>query len=1239
MKNASKFIFLLPLTIFIGCAGEDYHPVYFPTQSSSATPPSTNNKQPNISSSARCALKLTAKLCVKIKGEKFETGLDPAKLLCADTPEIPFEIEGEKILLKGSDFPDIHVDIDLKGVKTPLTINGKGTGDGSQNTGEGTWTPEGDIEIKNFSFFINVLGVSGEISGIDLTTGETKTLEYLPPQKGSPAAPDGSILLVAATTVGHLFPKADEYLLKASLQASFEGKISPPLSDCAQTESGVKNIRIVKTHLDATGMMTEEPLPDGNILEISKGTYIAQGPQDVGPSFEETAHFKATNLSKKPVKVELPSHIGPFYFDVEGKSKRSLAPNQSIRFVITFRPTQNDTPQPKMIKEKIYFGADRFFLSGMALKAGGRTAVNQIDDAGQTTASNVDAVLLSAVSAPAAQMKDYFRCQKIRCDAGEKVTQCKRCEMPDVSGCKLLPINTLGTPLEEVHADCKPNETKNIPAVSLELSGSPTTLTPSKQTVIIQNNGIAKMVIKDIHIDDLVGSKSTGQFQLFKDSIMKGTSIENARPETLPTALKPYQKDFQEERLFISIAYLPTDLLGWDGKQAVTGQDVIDKAVLKIETGGPVKKIQLLGRTRIQDIPDLQTYFGTATGLKAKAGNETFAMEEVTATTTDLAVPVFLKLADTANSGLRITSIALSGKESAFFEWLDTPEKVAGRQPPSGSGKRCSIPIINPTSGRQVDEKFDLNFVSLMGQGFDLKPGEYTRETMPLFGCLNFHKDPAQPVRQRLFKTDLTVNAIKLDATGKPDHNPDQSLKTTTLTIPIVAVIDPLKGKMVLRITQTIAAILNATSPSLAAMASSDEVDLMIREGRSGEEERIVMLGAIILDPFDEMELTDSKGRVVGIPGDGWTGIFRELDTRPTSKNYEDSNLFDFATLLYDSDITGGKTGIFYDYDFPDHPLPTPLKINGWRIFTGSLSYPGPLSSRSPIDRGACEIIDPCSAEGLAKFSKSGVGADDKGACAFFYTSGGKFSSPTFEPIINGQIGDLCAVKDRPQDLEAMSEVHYSVDGSFTAENSGLRFWGPTFIDNPSGPLGFKAPLDEVFHIAFTTETLKPKDASSAYNVLPEERINTARLEHKINLTQEDLPNPPICFKNTNNRTYGGKKYSSWHYIGPLLSKDESGEIPAECPDPGKNDVKDATAFLHGRRIDPQTGIFSVVSVGKFSPREDPLTFKNVTIFIALNGWLCNPQGDEKDFEGAKCFELHFNERDAKSQFSIIKGH
>ena len=355
-----------------------------------------------------------------------------------------------------------------------------------------------------------------------------------------------------------------------------------------------------------------------------------------------------------------------------------------------------------------------------------------------------------------------------------------------------------------------------------------------------------------------------------------------------------------------------------------------------------------------------------------------------------------------------------------------------------------------------------------------------------------------------------------------------------------------------------------------------------------------------------------------------------------TATNYTDEHLFDYATLLHDSDLND-HAGLFFDYDFPPaHPLPKPLKVNGWRIFTGALSYPGPLSPRSPITRNECEEIDPCSTEGLRQFTESGIGADGKGACAFFYASGGRYDSPAFQSVISGQGENLCEHRDQPEEIADMNTGHYSVDGSITFEDLGLRFWGPTYIHNPFGPLGFKPPLDEVFHVAFTTEMLKPSTGAGEYNVLPDEKIDIGRQGYKINLTESDFPTPAICPKNTHNRHLGGRTYSSWRYFAPLIFKDETGETPAGCPEEGSS-FTGGTAYLKGRRLDPDTKTFTIVMGAKFGSREDlSIAFKDITIFVALNGWACDPQGSEENFEGAKCFDPEINARDEKAQISIV---
>src|SRR3990167_4393377 len=100
------------------------------------------------------------------------------------------------------------------------------------------------------------------------------------------------------------------------------------------------------------------------------------------------------------------------------------------------------------------------------------------------------------------------------------------------------------------------------------------------------------------------------------------------------------------------------------------------------------------------------------------------------------------------------------------------------------------------------------------------------------------------------------------------------------------------------------------------AVPSLSEVVMMEKAGESGREELLVMLGALILDPFDEFEIKDSQDRVINKPGDGYTAAFRSTDTRPTTAHYDDEAFFDYTTLQHDSDLPIGKQGIFYDYDF-----------------------------------------------------------------------------------------------------------------------------------------------------------------------------------------------------------------------------------------------------------------------------------------------------------------------------------
>lgn len=1151
MKNIASI--LLTLLALSGCAGEDVNPVYFPgvgaeTKPSEAATPNTAAPKGDLV----CQLELTAKLCVKVKGENIGE-----VSTCSETPPIPFHIEGEKVRLKGSEFPDIQVKISIKGVDTPITLNGHGTGEGTDNIGEGTWTPEGDLKINNFSFYINVLGTTAEVPGLTITTGAVEALPDLEAITGKPVQADGTTTLVSGLVLGSLFEAADKYLLGASLQATFDGKFTPPLAECITSVQGENALRIVKLRSEGEGNFVEEPLPNGDILEVSSGTFVAESPQDTGDSFTATSLFKIINDGNKPMDLQIPAEVGPFYFETKGISKVTLQPKHEFRFGIDFRPTLETAPKAGAISTRLVLGGKLFHLNGVALARAGKIEVDLLDSAGQPLAVNRESLTLPELDLPTRQGKLW-----------------------------------IGNPSE----------------------GDGVTPSFSSQTrVALQNRGPKPLQLKKIWIEELPKSKSMGEFSL-------GNSL------TLPLTLTPQTP----AGIALQVYYHPKDLIGWDGTEATTSLTVTDRAHLVLETDAGVSRILLVGKTKILDVPQLQAMIATATGYKTKAPMETFTFEEVTSTSENIAYPVFLKLAEASTEGFRITEFRIEGEHAESFEWLDTPEKLNDRQPAAGKGKRCSIPTFDPETGQMVDEQFDLNFLPLGSQGYDLTPQTIGTDKPPLFGCINFHQG-AGTEHQRIVQANLVVNAIKLDSTGKLKRNPDNSYQTTQLVIPLLAARDPVKGNMVLRIPQTMSLILNPSSPSLGAVPSKKEAELLMRDGRGSANEMVVFLGAIILDPFDEMEIRNEAGIVENKPGDGITGVFRALKTQSTAKNYEEEWLQDYSALLHDSKQPDGPR-LFDGFGTEAHPLPDPLQVNGWRLFTGALSYPGPFSPKSPIARSECVEIDPCSSTDLVKFTESGVGSDGKGACAFFYASAGKYHSPTFEPVIRNEIPDLCATRDQPQELLDMDNGHVAVDGSMTFEDIGLRLWGPTYFHNPHGPLGPKPPLDDVLHIAFTTEMLKPKDSPRAYEVLPDEKLDRSKFEYKINLTESDLANPPICPTNLNNRQLGGKTYSSWKYLAPLLFEDEAGTIPAGC----SPDFKGGTAFIKGRRLDPVDKTFSIVAAAKFASREElSLAMKDIAIFIVLNGWMCDPQGSEENFEGQRCFDSKLNERDAKAQISI----
>lgn len=1223
MRHLYRYIIIgLFLT---ACAGPDYTPVYFGSSDNGG--PTIPPKKVTPSESVHCNIELTAKLCVTIKGDNIAVGTDSKELMCSDAPPIPFEIQGDQVLLKGSNFPDIPVTVDIKGVETPMMINGKGETDGSDNVAIGTWTPEGELSAKNFSLYVTVLGLTGKIEGIDLTTDITKETPHLPSIKGKKIGVDGKGKLVATTVLGHVIDAADKFLMGASMQVALEGTFDPPLTECISS-NGDESLKIVAIEIDENGNVIEIDSGEEQVLVVSEGTYIAESESDIGKMYEGSRDFKLANEGTEDLKIKLPQQSGPFFIGSKGQTEFILEPGETFLFTIIFKPTLDTAPEPGEIKQSIRIGRSLFQLKGTALQHSGEVGWNKISDQGMPSKEEETGIIFTPLSLPAGTQKAFFRCHKKECGGVDALTSCESCTPPNIQGCQLYPINTNRKPVDAVDESCHPLDANTIPMMGIDLTGSDiTTVSPSKQTLQIQNNGVRDLKIASIVIEEVQGSKSKGEFQWNPDSILVGPDLQRAKKTVFPITLPPYHAGFDEMKIFITVTYFPNDLLGSDGMQAATGLSITDRAQLIIVSENKRQTIPLEGATKIEEVPALLAYFATETGLKPKDNGETFFFEKLTEQVRDYSVPVYLKLSDTATEGVRVEKMVVQGKDKEHFEWLIDQEKVKERIPPPGQGKRCSIPVYDSATGRQMDESFDLPFVA--NDGFALKPAAYSLSNMPLFGCLNFHRGE-DPSVKRIFEAELLVQTAALDHQGKPKKNPDGSLQKSELIVPIKAVLDPLKGKFVLRVAQTLFAILNPTTSVISAMPHRQETIAMMKDGHGSQKELNVMLGSVVLDPFLEMEKTDHLRTPIGRNS---SVVFRPVDTRPTSEDYTEETLDDFITLLHDSLLPKG-TGIFYDYGTEEKPLPKPLRTNSWRIFTGALSYPGPFEP-SPIDIDQCEPIDPCDRDQLKKFTKSGASANNIGACAFFFASGGHIDSPAFLKARNGE-DDLCTHREEPQDLLSVADGEYRVDGKFTVADLGLRFWGPNYFLNPYGPLGDVPPMDDVFHIAFTTEVLRPQKEGEPYNLIPDAKIDLNKQEFKINLSDENHINPVMCPSNRNNRTLLGKKYSSWRYLAPLLFKDEEGTIPAGCPEDGSN-FTGGTAYLKGRRIDPETGIATLVAIGKFSARDElSLAFKNIPILIALNVWLCDPQGDEANFEGAKCFDETFNDRDEKAQITFM---
>lgn len=1236
----SSLYVLLAAAFLSACSGEDYTLAFFPPMEKdkpAATPSGTT-------SGKKCTVQFTSQLCVVIKGDKIEAGTADGEKLCAEVPPFPIHITGQSASILGKEFPDI--DFEGGGLPAPIKINGKGDADGTENRGSGTVDEMGNITINGFSLYILALGVVGEIPNLTLTTGSTEEVPNLGTITGSPPDTAGAMTIVAATTLGHIIDAADKYLMGAALTATFTGKIEPTFSQCGgESERAVEVKRLT---IASDGVQTETNIPAGERMEVSSGTFIADSAADVGERFEAHAKFRAKNISMRAQKYSISSKIGPFYITSLDPLAGTIAPQRTITLDVVFRPSA-PTITAGEITESISIGAARFMLVGKALAKSSSGIMNVLDDDGKVKEPNVRDVEMGSTELSANSERAFFKCSKIACGEKEALTSCTACNDASIVGCELLSISTKLRPIGEVDGSCNLIDKEEAPLTTIDLNGDGATrITAQKQVVSIRNMGVTDMKITGISIEESKESKSRGQFLLSQGAIFIGKSFASVQEEvsraldgngtqgaTFPITLPPFQPGYNETSVYIVVIYEPNDLIGSDGTQVGPGSKVTDLASLRVSTDKGEMQASLSGETTVRESPPLELYFKTSTGLKFIADGQDFQFKGVTTETQDIAVPLFLRSPDTASKTIRITSIAVEGEGSAQFRWLDSADRISSVQPPSGKGMRCSIPITDGATGNMIDEKFDLKPVSLSGKGFDLKPGAYSTETMPLFGCIDFHRESSTPVK-KIYRAKIKITGQEIDSQGNPAKNPDGSMATSELTAELIAALNPRMNKLVMRVTQTVNAILNPQNPALAATPSYDD---KVAWNSLKEEDLQIITGGVILDPFDEMTIKSSDGsRIETIPNDGVTGVFRAIDTHPVSEDYTNPLLFDFAATIYDATLPKGSRGVYDDYpNVPDN-----IKINGWRIFTSTLSYPGPLAPQDqrPNNPSDCLVVDPCSPEGLKKFTNAGVAPGEKGACAFFYGTGGKYDSPAFHTKSeqpDGEFENLCNRIGKKQTLNDADTGHYTVDGELTFEEVGMRFFGPTYVHNPGGPLGSKPPLDEVFHLAFTTGVLKPQSSPEDFDVLPEKRINISKSEFKVNLTDKSMETPAICSNNSRNVTSGGKYYSTWRYMEGLLFKDEAATVPTGCPEEGQK-YTGGVAYLKGRPLDHETGIFSMVSVSKFGTSDDlTFAFKDVMMFVVMNGWLCNPEGSADDFEGSRCYDVKFNERDARSQISISK--
>lgn len=1223
--------------LLTACPGPDYMPVYFPSSDVSNTP-TAPVVDPDAAAALACTLQLTAKMCVIIEGPNLHAGQEEP--LCEEhVPPIPIVIEGTHARMRGDLFPDIVVE--GHGLPIPITINGRGSTDGGSNLGAGTVSPDGQLLIEGFDFYVNALGAIGRIPDLPLTTGTADAVPGLPALHGQPIGSDGATMLVGSTVLGSIIPAADKYLKGASLQVTFTGTVNPPLVQCSGTAGEPSQFSVMRLVVDDHGAEIAVPIPGNNRLEISSGTFIASAPGDVGPRFTAQGKYRITNIASTPHAVKLPPRVGPFVLSSPGGLNQTLAPKSEMIVHVEFLPTNTTVDAPKTVTQIVAIGTDTFYLVGVALAPQGALAADLLGADGAVGTARVQRIDFGTQFVTAAPLRGYFTCAQQVCGGTPLPTACRACTDPSATGCQLLAVNTDSAPVDEVTAQCLSAHPGSKEYQHIDVNGG---TTPQYQVVALRNVGPAPLTITGMTLADGKQSASLRQFLAAPGRLLHGASLRDAqaqvvaliaaapgaKPATglqLPVTLPPYDPPLQTTQLFLFTTYAPTDLVGANGATAGVGTVVDDQATLRIETSSGPFTLQLYGQTTIRDIPPLALHFASGFGMQERLDGAQYAFRGVTHATTDQAIPLLASVPASSARSVRITGLRLTGPDAAAFELLDSAEEIAAKP----DEVRCTLPHYAPDGSiSSVDEH--PTPVQLAVGGYDLAPGGDVK-SMPLLACVNFHR-PATAGAQRRFRATLVVNAQQLGPDKKPLKNPDGSLKQSELHIELLAVIDPLQGPMVFRVSQSMSAIINTQLPSLNAIPSYSELQLQMAHGEATPSDASIMLGAFILDPFDDKITLNEAGEEINRPNDGITGVFRAIDTRPTTDTYDDPLLKNYSNLQFDADAPEGHRGTFFDFpNVPEH-----AKAPSLRIFTTALSYPGPLApvDKQPQSPSQCETVDPCSPDGQRKFGDGPTEPGKKGTCTYFYVTAGGAETPSLQNAAE-EPGAFCAERAASQALHDLPG-RYSLEGDVDFE-ARLRFWGPTYLHNPKGPLGNKPSLNEFLHINFTTGVLRPPQGAKDVNTLPDARINLGKREYLLNLTDKGLETPRICGVNTKNRPFGGTLYSSWRYFAPLLSRDPEGKIPAGCPDDGDASFTGGAAYVHGRPLDPATGTMTVVAFAKFSANPDlTFIFQNAPTFLVLNGWVCDPNGNPEQFEGARCYDLQQNPRDHAAQISVLQG-